>query len=59
VLKLSKEAFQKVSNLLNLINPPWGDSFYKGNLSPAYNEWKGVLTLKILKTLDNYNRIEK
>lgn len=43
----------------NLINPPWGDSFYQGSLSPAYNEWKGVLTLKILKSLDNYNRIEK
>ncbi len=42
-----------------LINPPWGDSFYQGGLTPAYNEWKGVLTLKILKTLDNYNRIEK
>ncbi|MFL0247104.1 hypothetical protein [Candidatus Clostridium stratigraminis] len=42
-----------------LINPPWGDSFYQGSLSPAYNEWMGVLTLKILKILDNYNRIEK
>ncbi|MFL0268100.1 hypothetical protein [Candidatus Clostridium radicumherbarum] len=42
-----------------LINPPWGDSFYHGSLSPAYNEWKGVLTLKILKRLDSYNRIEK
>lgn len=43
----------------NLINPPWGEGFYQGSLSPAYNEWKGVLTLKILKSLDNYNRIEK
>lgn len=42
-----------------LVNPPWGDSFYQGDLKPAYNEWKGVLTLKILKTLDNYNRIER
>lgn len=42
-----------------LINPPWGHSFYQGSLKPAYNEWKGVLTLKILKSLDNYNRIEK
>jgi hypothetical protein len=42
-----------------LINPPWGDSLYQGSLTPAYNEWKGVLTLKILKRLDNYNRIEK
>ena len=42
-----------------LINPPWGDSFYQENLKPAYNEWKGVLTLKILKILDNYDRIEK
>ncbi|WP_313340736.1 hypothetical protein [Sedimentibacter sp.] len=43
----------------SLINPPWGDSYYQGSLKPAYNEWKGVLTLKILKRLDNYNRIER
>lgn len=42
-----------------LIDPPWGDSFYQGSLTPAYNEWKGALTLKILKRLDNYSRIEK
>ncbi len=42
-----------------LINPPWGDSFYQDSLKPAYDEWKGVLTLKILKRLDNYNRIDK
>lgn len=42
-----------------LINPPWGDSFYQCSLAPAYNEWKGVLTLKILKRLDDYKRIEK
>lgn len=42
-----------------LINPPWGDSFYQYDLKPAYNEWMGVLTLKILMVLDNYNRIER
>jgi hypothetical protein len=42
-----------------VITPPWGDSYYRGGLEPAYNEWKGILTLKALKRLDNYNRIEK
>ena len=41
------------------INPPWGDSFYKGDLKEAYNEWIGALTLKALVTLDKSNRIEK
>lgn len=48
-----------IENEEGLINPPWGDSFYQGDLKPAYEEWKGILTLKILKRLDNYNRIEK
>lgn len=42
-----------------VINPPWGNSYYHGSLKPAYNEWKGVLTLKVIKILDNYGRIEK
>lgn len=41
------------------IYPHWGDSFYKGDLKEAYNEWIGVLTLKALVTLDNFNRIER
>lgn len=41
------------------INPPWGDSFYQGDLKPAYDEWKGVLTLKVLERLNHYNRIER
>ena len=41
------------------INPPWGDSFYKGDLKEAYNEWIGVITLKALVTLDKFSRIEK
>ncbi len=41
------------------IEPPWGKSFYEGDLKPAYNEWIGVLTLKRLKTLDNYGRVIK
>ena len=42
-----------------VIDPPWGKSFYEGELSSAYEKWKGILTLKTLKILDNYNRIEK
>lgn len=42
-----------------LIIPPWGDIFYQGDFQPAYNEWKGVLTLKVLKSLDDYGRIAK
>jgi hypothetical protein len=39
------------------ILPPWGESFYKGDLKEAYNEWIGVLTLKALITLNRYMRI--
>lgn len=39
------------------INPPWGESYYKGDLKEAYNEWIGVLTLKALVTLDRFERI--
>ncbi|MGM0437841.1 MAG: hypothetical protein ACQEQD_06185 [Bacillota bacterium] len=42
-----------------VIDPPWGKNFYEGDLSSAYKEWKGILTFKVLKRLDNYNRIEK
>ncbi|HKL75302.1 MAG TPA: hypothetical protein VJ881_04465 [Halanaerobiales bacterium] len=42
-----------------VIDPPWGKSFYKEGLEDAYEEWKGILTFKALKRLDNYNRIEK
>ena len=41
-----------------VINPPWGKNFYTEGLEPAYNEWKGVLTVEALKVLDNFNRIE-
>lgn len=41
------------------INPPWGESYYEGDLKEAYNEWIGVLSLKTLITLDGFNRIEK
>ncbi|MDT8719684.1 hypothetical protein IAI10_23905 [Clostridium sp. 19966] len=40
------------------INPPWGDSYYKGDLKEAYNEWIGVLSLKALVTLNGFKRIE-
>jgi len=42
-----------------LLIPPWGDSFYQDGLKPAYKEWQGILTLEVLKRLDNYNRIDK
>lgn len=41
------------------INPPWGESFYLGELKPAYNEWIGVLTLDALIILNNYSRIDR
>ena len=41
------------------ITPPWGESFYMGDLEPAYNEWIGELTLKALTILDKYDRLEK
>jgi len=42
-----------------VVNPPWGESYYLGSLKPAYNEWKGVLTLSILRKLDAYGRLQK
>ncbi|MBA1333750.1 MAG: hypothetical protein HPY66_0143 [Firmicutes bacterium] len=42
-----------------VVNPPWGEGYYLGSLKPAYNEWKGVLTLNILRKLDAYGRMEK
>ena len=41
------------------ILPPWGESFYKGDLKPAYNEWIGCLTLKALLDLQKFGRIEE
>lgn len=41
------------------IIPPWGESYYSGDLKGAYNEWIGVWSLKALITLDRFNRIEK
>ena len=40
------------------ILPPWGDSYYQGDLKEAYNEWIGVLSLKALQSLDRFQRIE-
>jgi len=39
------------------INPPWGESYYEGDLKEAYNEWIGVLTLKALISLERFERI--
>ncbi len=46
-------------NKENLVEPPWGKSFYTGGLKDAYQEWQGNLTLNILIKLDNYRRIER
>lgn len=57
-----KENLDFYVNLLEkkgVITPPWGDSYYQDDLEPAYDEWKGILTLKIIKRLDNYDRIER
>ena len=63
---IDKEKLKKNLNLYidlikenTVINPPWSKSFYTEGLEPAYNEWKGVLTVEALKVLDNFNRIEK
>jgi len=62
---IDKESLKKNLNFYidlikenTVIKPPWGKSFYTEGLEPAYNEWKGVLTVEALKTLDNFNRIE-
>lgn len=39
------------------IDPPWGESYYMGDLKPAYHEWIGVLTLKALLVLDRHGRL--
>jgi hypothetical protein len=41
------------------IEPPWGRSYYEGDLNIAYDEWQGILTLDALTVLDNYGRIER
>lgn len=40
-----------------IIDPPWGKDYYKEGLKRSYNNWKGILTLDILKKLDNFDRI--
>lgn len=39
------------------IKPPWGESFYSGDLSLAYDEWIGKLTLRALRRLSRYGRL--
>ncbi len=43
----------------NVIEPPWGRSYYTNDMFPAYTEWKGILTLNALKRLNNYGRLFK
>ena len=50
--------FIKELNEKHMIKPPWGTSFYEGDLRDAYNEWIGVLSLKALIILENFNKIE-
>ncbi len=42
----------------HILEPSWDTSIYEGEMKPAYDEWKGILTLKALKRLDNYDMIE-
>lgn len=42
-----------------VLEPNWDTSVYEGGLKPAYEEWKGILTLKGLIILDNYDMIER
>lgn len=41
-----------------IVEPPWDTSIYEGGLEPANKEWKGILTLKALIILYNYDMIE-
>lgn len=41
------------------IKPPWGDSFYDGDLNIAYEEWIGKLTLRSLRRLSRYGRLNE
>ena len=43
----------------HIIEPSWDTSVYEGDMKPAYDEWKGILTLRALNRLDNYDRIER
>ena len=36
----------------------WHDELYKDDMSPARNEWKGVLTIEALEKLILFDRIE-
>ncbi len=40
-----------------VVDPPWGKDYYKEGLKRSYNNWKGILTLDILKRLDYFDRI--
>lgn len=42
----------------SILEPSWDTSVYKDKMEPAYNEWKGILTLEALKILNNYELIE-
>jgi len=42
-----------------VLTPNWDTSVYEGDFKQAIDEWKGILTLEVLKVLDNYGLIEK
>jgi hypothetical protein len=56
-IQANLDYYSKIIKEKTMIDPPWGDSFYKEGLRLAYEEWKGVLTLDALIALDNFNRI--
>jgi hypothetical protein len=39
--------------------PPWGESFYQEGLKKSYHEWIGVLTLRALRWLRDFDRLSK
>ncbi|MFO7882480.1 MAG: hypothetical protein R6U52_08105 [Kosmotogaceae bacterium] len=41
------------------IEPPWGQSFYTDDMKSAYKEWQGILTLKALKILNDFERLDQ
>lgn len=40
-------------------SPPWGETIYQEGMKRAYHEWIGVLTLKALRWLRDFDRLAK
>jgi len=48
-----------ILNERSIIGPHWGTDIYSEAMKTAEGEWKGNLTLRSLKLLDRFSRIEK